>query len=69
MTGRKKVVLMQSPKGEGMASSVTVKEALDNALQFLESLGYISGDIHDDLALACAWINRRKGASKTFLNG
>jgi hypothetical protein len=35
---------------------MTIIEALENALTFLESLGYKEGgDIHDDLALA---INR-----------
>ena len=36
---------------------MTIQEALENALEFLESLGYKGGDIHDDLELA---INRLK---------
>ncbi len=31
---------------------MTIREALENALTFIESLGYTSGDVHDDLALA-----------------
>lgn len=31
---------------------MTIHEALENALTFLESLGYKGGDIHDDLELA-----------------
>ena len=31
---------------------MTIIEALENALTLLESQGYKSGDIHDDLALA-----------------
>lgn len=31
---------------------MTIQEALENALTFLESLGYKGGDIHDDLELA-----------------
>jgi hypothetical protein len=31
---------------------MTIQEALENALTFLEALGYKSGDIHDDLELA-----------------
>ena len=31
---------------------MTVRQALENALEFMESLGYKSGDIHDDLKLA-----------------
>lgn len=33
---------------------MTINEALENTLQFLESLGYQSGDIHDDLAMAAS---------------
>jgi len=29
-----------------------ILEALENALEFLESLGYKGGDIHEDLELA-----------------
>lgn len=36
----------------------TVAEALQNALDLLESLGYKSGDIHDDLELAISRIMR-----------
>jgi Holliday junction resolvasome RuvABC DNA-binding subunit len=39
---------------------MNIIEALENALTALESLGYKSGDIHDDLALA---IGRLKSAS------
>jgi hypothetical protein len=38
---------------------MTIKEALENALEFLESLGYTSGDIHDDLSLAKDRISRK----------
>lgn len=31
---------------------MTIIEAMENALALLESQGYTSGDIHDDLALA-----------------
>ena len=31
---------------------MTIKEAIENALELLESLGYKGGDIHDDLELA-----------------
>lgn len=31
---------------------MTIKEALENAVAFLESLGYTDGDIHNDLAMA-----------------
>ena len=38
----------------------TVIEAVENAVQFLESLGYVGGDIHDDLAQALAKLKLRK---------
>lgn len=38
---------------------LTVKEAFDNALEFLESLGYTSGDIHDDFKLAINRVNAK----------
>jgi hypothetical protein len=31
---------------------MTIQEALENALEFLEALGYKGGDIHDYLELA-----------------
>jgi len=31
---------------------MSIGQALTNAIQFLESLGYKSGDVHDDLVLA-----------------
>ena len=31
---------------------MTILEAVENALEFLEALGYKGGDIHDDLELA-----------------
>jgi len=31
---------------------MTIIEALENALMFLESAGYRGGDVHDDLAQA-----------------
>jgi ABC-type transporter Mla subunit MlaD len=37
----------------------TVREALGNALTFMEALGYQSGDIHDDLKLAIARLVRQ----------
>lgn len=40
---------------------MTIKEALENALEFLESLGYEHGDIHDDLALAISRLVRKYG--------
>jgi len=38
----------------------TVIEAVENAVQFLESLGYTGGDIHDDLAQALEKLKLRK---------
>ena len=38
---------------------MTVREALENALTFLESLGYTSGDVHDDLQLVISRLNSR----------
>lgn len=47
---------------------MTVKEALQNALTLLESLGYTSGDVHDDLELAIARIvNRAPGVANQTL--
>jgi hypothetical protein len=38
---------------------VTVSEAIQNALTFLESLGYgPGGDVHDDLAIALTKVRR-----------
>lgn len=39
----------------------TVGEALSNALEFLEAMGYGSGDVHDDLQLAIHKIQHVKG--------
>jgi len=36
-----------------------IKEALENALELLESLGYLSGTIHDDLALAISRLKNK----------
>jgi hypothetical protein len=47
---------LQGAKGKGR-NEMTIIEAMENALSMLEALGYKSGDIHDDLALA---INRLK---------
>jgi hypothetical protein len=30
-------------------AAVTVEEAIKNAVELLESLGYVGGEIHDDL--------------------
>ena len=38
---------------------MTILEALQNALELLESEGYKSGDIHDDLALAIQRLKER----------
>jgi hypothetical protein len=38
---------------------MTILESLENALEFLEALGYRGGDIHDDLALAINRIRNR----------
>lgn len=37
---------------------MTILQALENALEALESLGYTSGDIHDDLSLAISRLKR-----------
>lgn len=38
---------------------LTVKQAIQNALEFLEVLGYTNGgDIHDDLALVLSYVRR-----------
>lgn len=37
-------------------SDTTLIEALENAVTFLESLGYASGDVHDDLAVAASYV-------------
>ena len=37
----------------------TIGAALENAITLLESLGYKSGDIHDDLALALSRMETR----------
>lgn len=42
-----------------MKRVISIQEALENALLFLESLGYREGgDIHDDLAAALAQVKR-----------
>lgn len=38
---------------------MTILEALENALTLLESLGYTSGDVHDDLSLAISRLRTR----------
>jgi hypothetical protein len=38
---------------------MTVIEALNNAMELLESLGYRTGEIHDDLHLAISRIQRK----------
>jgi hypothetical protein len=35
-----------------------VREALTDALEFLEGLGYTGGDVHDDLAAAIEKLER-----------
>jgi hypothetical protein len=37
---------------------MTVREALENALALLESQGFTSGDVHDDLKLAINRLSR-----------
>ena len=37
-------------------------EAISNAIELLESLGYKSGDIHDDLKEALGYCQQRKAA-------
>ncbi len=39
-------------------TACTIREALENALTFMEALGYQSGDIHDDLRLAIRRLGR-----------
>jgi hypothetical protein len=39
-------------------------EAIENALTFLEALGYRGGDIHDDLAAALERLRKREKASQ-----
>ena len=47
--------------------AMTVIEAIENALTFLESLGYTSGDVHDDLSLAIMYVKKnRQVADKEF---
>lgn len=38
---------------------MTILEALENALQFLEAAGFTGGDVHDDLSLAISRLRRR----------
>ena len=38
---------------------MTILDALQNALDLLESLGYTRGDIHDDLNLAITRLDRK----------
>ncbi len=42
---------------------MTIQEALENALHFLESLGYKGGDVHDDLELAIDRLKARVRAT------
>jgi hypothetical protein len=35
-------------------------EAVENAVAFLEALGYVSGDVHDDLAAALGRLRKRQ---------
>ncbi len=37
-------------------------EAVENAVTFLEALGYKSGDVHDDLANVGVYLRKRKAA-------
>jgi hypothetical protein len=39
---------------------MTVTQAIDNALVFLEAHGYLHGDIHDDLQQALVLLRRDK---------
>jgi hypothetical protein len=44
---------------------MTVREALENALALLESQGFTSGDVHDDLKLAyCELCGTQKNVTK-----
>jgi hypothetical protein len=38
---------------------MTVVQAMENALIFLEASGYTGGDVHDDLALAITYLRGR----------
>lgn len=57
-------ILMQPTFAEKLnnataAEEYTVGSAIENAITFLESLGYKGGDIHDDLALAAMRVRTR----------
>ena len=41
---------------------MSIIEALENALEFLETDGYARGDIHDDLSLAISRLKRKHPA-------
>jgi hypothetical protein len=43
---------------ESPQDAPTIGEALQNALDLIEHLGYSDGDIHDDLAIAIRKLNR-----------
>jgi hypothetical protein len=43
-----------------------VREALTDALEFLEGLGYTGGDVHDDLAAAIEKLERRKRCARPY---
>lgn len=45
---------------------MTILRALENALELLESEGYKSGDIHDDLALAIQRLRERFPAAARY---
>jgi hypothetical protein len=38
---------------------MSIEQAMQNALEFLEGLGYTSGDVHDDLSLALGRLRRK----------
>lgn len=44
---------------------MTIVEAIENALLFLEANGYKSGDIHDDLVLAIVRLRQKHSRTVT----
>ena len=52
---------MTNEREERRMEFMTILEAIENVLRFIESLGYLNGDIHDDLVLA---ISRLKWGAK-----
>lgn len=44
---------------------MTIIEALENALELLESEGFVSGDIHDDLKLSISRLKSKYPATRT----